>query len=104
MVKNSPANAGDTGSIPRKIPWSKKWQPTPVLLPGKLHGRKNLVSYSPWGHKRIGHNLATKKQQCENKALVFSLFHPSQYQCFAHSTSIWVLESNYLGVNLGPVS
>ena len=28
-----------------------KWQPTPVLLPGKSHGRRSLVGYSPWGHK-----------------------------------------------------
>ena len=27
----------------RKIPWSRKWQPTPVFLPGKSHGRKSLV-------------------------------------------------------------
>ena len=35
----------------RKIPWTRKWQPTPVLLPGKFHGWRNLVGYSPWGHK-----------------------------------------------------
>ena len=29
--------------------WRRKWQPTPVLLPGKSHGRKSLVGYSPWG-------------------------------------------------------
>ena len=34
-----------------KIPWRRKWQPTPVLLPGKFHGWKNLIGYSPWGHK-----------------------------------------------------
>ena len=33
-----------------KIFWKRKWQPTPVFLPGKLHGQKSLVSYSPWGH------------------------------------------------------
>ena len=32
-----------------KIPWSKKWQPTPVLLPGKSHGRRSLEACSPWG-------------------------------------------------------
>ena len=26
-----------------------KWQPTPVLLPGKSHGRRSLIDYSPWG-------------------------------------------------------
>ena len=35
----------------RKIPWRKKWQHTPVLLPGKFHGLRSLVVYSPWGHK-----------------------------------------------------
>ena len=34
-----------------KILWSRKWQPTPVLLPGKSHGWRSLVNYSPWGHK-----------------------------------------------------
>ncbi|XDA73682.1 hypothetical protein R6Z07F_003901 [Ovis aries] len=31
--------------------WRRKWQLTPVLLPGKSHGRKSLVGYSPWGHR-----------------------------------------------------
>ena len=34
-----------------KIPWRRKWQPTPVFLPGESHGQRSLVSYSPWGHK-----------------------------------------------------
>ena len=34
-----------------RIPWRRNWQPTPVLLPGKFHGQRNLVGYSPWGHK-----------------------------------------------------
>ena len=35
----------------RKIPWGRKWQPTPVFLPGKFHGQRSLVDYSLWGHK-----------------------------------------------------
>ena len=35
----------------RKIPWRRKWQSTPVLLPGKSLGPKSLVGYSPWEHK-----------------------------------------------------
>ena len=31
--------------------WRKKWQPTPVLLPGKFHGQRSLVGYSPWDPK-----------------------------------------------------
>ena len=38
-------------SLGGKIPWRRKWQPTPVLLPGKFHGQRSLVSYSPWGLK-----------------------------------------------------
>ena len=29
----------------------RRWHPTPVLLPGKSHGRRSLVVYSPWGHE-----------------------------------------------------
>ena len=35
----------------RKIPWRRKWQPTPVFSPGKSQGRRSLVDYSPWGRK-----------------------------------------------------
>ena len=37
----------------RVIPWRRKWQPTPVYLPGKSHGQRSLAGYSPWGHKRV---------------------------------------------------
>ena len=33
--------------------WRSKWQPTPVLLPGKFHGWRSLVGYSPWGCKEL---------------------------------------------------
>ena len=31
--------------------WKRKWQPTPVFLPGKFHGQRSLVGYRPWGHR-----------------------------------------------------
>ena len=34
-----------------KIPWSRKWQPTPIFMPGKSHGQRSLEGYSPWGLK-----------------------------------------------------
>ena len=40
-----------------KIPWSRKWQPTPIFLPGESHGERSLADYSPWDHKRVGPNL-----------------------------------------------
>ena len=45
-----------------KIPWRRKWQPTPVFLPGESHGQRSLAGYSPWGRKRVRHNLVTKQQ------------------------------------------
>ena len=35
----------------RKIPWRRKWQPTPVFLPGESHGQRSLAGSSPWGRK-----------------------------------------------------
>ena len=43
----------------RKFPWSRKWQPTPVLLPGESHEQRSLVGYSPWGHKELDTTEAT---------------------------------------------
>ena len=56
MVKNPPTNAGDIRQaswIPGKIPWRRKWQPTPLLLPGESHGQRSLASYGPWGRKEL---------------------------------------------------
>ena len=49
-----------------KIPWRRKWQPTPVLLPGKSHGPRSLVGCSPRGRQRIEHDLVTKQQTTES--------------------------------------
>ena len=52
--------------LSKKIPWRRKWQLTPVFLPGKSHRQRSLEGYSPWGSQRVGHNLAnlvTKQQQ-----------------------------------------
>ena len=37
----------------RKIPWRRKWQPTPVFLPGESHGQRSLVGYGLWGGKEL---------------------------------------------------
>ena len=51
VVKNPPANARDTRDPwVGKIPWKRKWQPTPVFLPGEFHGQRNL-DHRPWDHK-----------------------------------------------------
>ena len=39
-----------------KIPWRRKWQPTPVFLPRESQGQRGLAGYSSWGCKRVGHD------------------------------------------------
>ena len=60
-----------------KIPWRRKWQPTPVFLLGESHGHERLAGYSPWVTKSwtqlnnkhlhricdFGENIADIKQQ-----------------------------------------
>ena len=57
LVKNPPDNAGDADSILGlgRLPWRRKWQPTPVILPGESYGQSSLAGYSPWGCKTVGH-------------------------------------------------
>ena len=80
-VKNPPANVGDTGLLPwvRKIYWRGEWQPILVFLPGKSHGQRSLVGYSPLGHKEsdttwgLSNNpfcILTKKFENKNKYII----------------------------------
>ena len=48
-----------------KIPWRRKWQPTPEFLPGKFHEQRSLAGYSPWGGKESN---TTKQLNKNNKA------------------------------------
>ena len=47
-----------------KILWRRKWQPTPVFLPGESHGQRSLAGYSPCGHKYRHLNII-----CDNVVL-----------------------------------
>ena len=95
VVKNLPTNPGDPGDLPgsrrsrrsfcvRKIPWSRKWQPIPVFLPGKFHGQRSLLGCSLWvtesdraghmwcpppsplTHTRVTSHLLTPKMICHS--------------------------------------
>ena len=52
-VKSLPANAGDVSSIPGsgRSPGGRKWQPTPVFLPGKSHRQRSFAGYSAKYHE-----------------------------------------------------
>ena len=47
--------------------WRRKWQPTPVFLPGESHGRRGLVGYSLWGCKESD----TTKQLTHTHTIMF---------------------------------
>ena len=51
-VKILPVNSGDARDV-GPIPWSRKWQPTSIFVPGELHGLRSLVGCNPWGHKEL---------------------------------------------------
>ena len=61
-------------------PWRRKWQSIPVLLPGKSHGERSLVGYSPWGRKESDKterlHLLTYKWSISSNVLIcyFSAF------------------------------
>ena len=71
MLKASPVaqepafNAGDSGLTPGsgRSPLRRKWQLTPVFLPGKFHEQRSWRATVCGGHKRVGHDLMTKQQQ-----------------------------------------
>ena len=52
-----------------KIPWKRKWQPTPVFLPGEFRGQRSPEGYSPWGRKRVRYDLVTMQQQTTRDSL-----------------------------------
>ena len=48
--------------LARKMPWSRKWQPTPKFLPGKFRGQKSLAGCQPTNCKELGTQLSTHTQ------------------------------------------
>ena len=51
-VKNLPAvRRPEFNPWVGKVPWRRAWQPSPVFLPGEVHGQRSLAGYSPWGCK-----------------------------------------------------
>ena len=96
-MENPPADAGHMGSV-RKLPWRRKQQPTPVLLPEKSHGQRILVGCSPWGHKswtrlsthRLAYCFQPNCNQSTNRILSPVLGH------FETGAIIWNTQCNFL--------
>ena len=65
----------------KKIPWRRKWQPTPVFLPGKFHGQRGLAGYSLQGSQRVRdktESLSTNPPTVLGGALDFELSYVSR--------------------------
>ena len=75
MVKIPPANAGDAGSIPGlgRSPEAGNGNPL-VLLPGKFHGQRHLVDYSPGIHKESDMTVYKVHTTMIKKLKIFPLF------------------------------
>ena len=63
VVKNSSdkCRRHQVQSLGQGRSWKRKWQPTPVFLPGKFHGQRSLAGYSPWGFKELDWTRSLKK-------------------------------------------
>ena len=67
----------------KKIPWRRKWQSTPVFLPGEPHGQRRLAGYSPKGHKKsdVTEHTHTRiiSKTWHLSPLEFSLYYANNY-------------------------
>ena len=67
MVKNPPANAGDARDVSSVPMWGRSLEKEMAvhsrILAWEIPWTEESGSYSPWGCKRVGHDLATKQQQ-----------------------------------------
>ena len=55
------------------MPWRRKWQPTPVFLPGKSHEQRSLVGYSPWSCKEADMTEHTCMHRCTDSGITATL-------------------------------
>ena len=69
-----------------KIPCRRKWQPTPAFLPGKFHGQRSLVGYSPWGVKESDMTEHSTAEYWHLMKFNLWMFHGQCFWCIAYST------------------
>ena len=82
-----------------KIPWRRKWQSTPVLLPGKSHGQRSLVGYSPWGRKESTwyYRIFNVDVDMHSEYVGIATFIVNHVQCIIHKwwLPFWLLVCGY---------
>ena len=75
----------------RKIPWRRKWQPTPLFLPGESHGQRNLEGYSPWSCKE-----SDTTEQLSTHSTHSFVFYQRQSQSFIYYSHLVKSQGNAL--------
>ena len=100
VVKNPPANAGDARYVDL-IPGSGRspgeGNDTPVFLPGKFHGQRSLVGYSPWDHQESDMTERLSTRSLFQHHLLKRLFFP---YCIAWHLSQKSINHKYMGLFL----
>ena len=91
-----PCPSPNSGVYPNSSPlWRKLWHPTPVLLPGKSHGQRTLVGYSPWGCEELN--------MTERLSIFTFHFHALEKEMATHSSVLaWRIPG--MGEPGGPLS
>ena len=70
----------------RKVPWRRKWQPSPVFLPGKSHEQRSLAGYSPWGLKsRAQLSDQTTIYKVSDKDLLYSTGNSTEHLAITYN-------------------
>ena len=106
IIYNQPPQVMGNKTILGKIAWRRKWQPTPVFLPGKSHGQRSLAGYSPW-NRRVGHDLATKwnknkthKMRIKGFKKVLSIHMMTTVMCFLKYQGVCVCVKHFGNIAL----
>ena len=69
---SSPMQKRQVWSWAGKIPWRRKWWPTPIFLPVKSHGQRSLTLYGPWDCKELDTTEHTDTRRIQKHDTKFS--------------------------------
>ena len=89
-------------SLGGKIPWRRKWQPTPAFLPGKSHGQRNLAGYSPWCGKSCTRlrDETTNISDVEHLSMCFLIIYISSLEEYSNPLTVfeWICGVLYVAL------
>ena len=80
--------------------WRRKWQPTPVLLPGESQGRGSLVGCRLWGHTELDTTEVTQQQQHRDDRERYRKIHThidvTHTSMLAETSGLWVRDQSFI--------